>query len=787
MQQAPAEESRLPPEKRARDLLRRMSLEEKLAQLGSLWCNKLLDGRRFSRAKAESLLKYGIGQLTRPAGATNLLPEETAEFVNSVQRFLVEETRLGIPALVHEECLAGVLSRRATLFPQPIALASTWMPDLAREMATRIKESLLALGVRQGLAPVVDVARDPRWGRVEETFGEDPYLVAMFGTAYVQGLQGGDLRTGVVATLKHLAGYGASEGGLNCAPAHIPERELRDIFLFPFECAIHTGGALSVMHSYGELDGVPCAASHWLLTQVLRGEWGFQGTVVSDYFGVEMLHSHHRLAHNKAEAARLALEAGVDVELPETDCFGGPLRDLVDQGLIPIRLIDQAVLRTLWLKFALGLFEEPYVDLEKTRKIFSVAGGGEARQLAVQIAQKSIVLLKNDGLLPLKRDLTSIAVIGPHADEPRNYLGDYHFPAHFNPISGQADEASQVGDADQREACEELRITTLLAAIRARVSPATRVLHARGCDLAGKSNDEFAEAIQKAKEADVAVVAVGDRSGLTPECTSGETRDSASLQLPGPQEELVQAVANTGTPVVLVLFSGRPYVLTSLVERVGAALAAWLPGEAGGEAVADVLFGQVTPGGKLPISFPRSSGQLPVYYSHKPSGGRSHFWGQYVDSPTDPLFPFGHGLSYTRFTYSDLRVEPDEVPPTGTVSIHLKITNSGDWEGDEVVQLYVGRAHGSVTRPVKELKGFCRLSLRPGEKKLVAFVLPMEALAYHDRDMRLVVEPGEYRVMVGSSSADIRLIGSFRITGARQLDSRERRYSQVCVEEERPR
>jgi beta-glucosidase len=761
-----------------------MALEEKLAQLGSVWSYRLLEGERFSRAKAEELLKHGIGQLTRPAGATGLPPEGTAEFVNSVQRFLVEETRLGIPALVHEECLSGALARGSTLFPQPIALASTWMPDLAREMAERIREELLALGARQGLAPVVDVARDPRWGRVEETFGEDPYLIATMGTAYVQGLQGDDLRYGVVATLKHLAGYGASEGGLNCAPAHIPERELREVYLFPFECAIRAGGALSVMHSYGEIDGVPCAASRWLLTQILRDEWGFPGVVVSDYSGVEMLCSHHHLARDKAEAAQLALQAGVDVELPEVDCFAGPLRELVEQGLVSEGLIDQAMSRILQLKFAAGLFEQPYVDLEKTRKVFSITGRAEGRRLAMRIAEKSVVLLKNEGLLPLKGDLRAIAVIGPHADEPRNYLGDYHFPAHIEQFSGGSGGVPKGKGVKPQKAVEELKITTVLAAVKAQVSSTTRVLHAQGCDVVGSSKEWFAEAVQMAEEADVAVVVVGDRSGMTQECTSGETRDLAGLRLPGVQEELVRAVARTGTPVVLVLCVGRPYVLTQVIDQVGAALVAWLSGEAGGEAIAEVLFGKIAPGGKLPISFPRSAGQLPVYYARKPSGGRPYFWGSYVDEVPEPLFPFGHGLSYTSFDYSDLKIEPREVAPAGTVRMTLKAMNSGDREGDEVVQLYLGRERGSVTRPVKELKGFCRLSLRPGEEKRIRFEIPVDALAYYDQDMHLVVEPGEYRAMVGSSSADIRLTGGFQVVGdPRPICGKREYFSYGKVEE----
>jgi len=758
-------------------------IEEKLAQLGSLWSHELLEGRRFSEAKAERLLKHGIGQLTRPAGTTGLSPKEVAEFVNSVQWFLVEETRLGIPALVHEECLSGVLSRDATLFPQSIALASTWMPELAQEMAALLREQLLALGVRQGLAPVLDVARDPRWGRTEETFGEDPYLVASMGTAYVHGLQGDDLPRGVVATLKHFVGYGAAEGGLNCAPAHIPERELREVYLFPFECAIREGGALSVMNSYSELDGVPCAASRRLFTEILRGEWGFSGIVVSDYSAVEMLYSYHRLAQDKGEAAHLALEAGIDVEFPKIDCFGAPLRELLEQEIISESLIDAAVFRVLHVKFLLGLFERPYVNLEETRRVFSSARPSQAKTLAERIAEKSIVLLKNEGILPLGKDIRAVAVVGPSADEPRNYFGDYHFPAHMELFTMGLPNIPRIEGLDPKASRGVLQIPTVLKAVEKRAAPGTRVLCAKGCEVTGTSRQGFIEAVQATREADVALVVVGDRSGLTPDCTSGETRDAADLRLPGVQEELVQEVAKTGVPVVLVLLAGRPYVLTDIIDEVKAALVAWLPGEAGGEAIARVLFGEVTPGGKLPISFPCSPGQIPVYYAHKPSGGRSHWWGGYVDEAAEPLFPFGHGLSYTDFEYSDLEIEPAEVPPAGMVWISVKVRNVGEREGDEVVQLYICREHGSVTRPVRELKGFRRLTLKPGEERQLAFELPTDTLAYWDRKMELAVEPGEYRVMVGSSSEDIRLTATFHLIGENRIVRRKRGYfSRVRVE-----
>lgn len=776
------QDPKAPPEVRARDLLGRMTPEEKLAQLGSVWSYELLEHGTFSQEKARQLLKNGIGQITRPGGATGLDPERVADFVNSAQRFLMEETRLGIPAIVHEECLAGLLTRGATFFPQPIAVASTWSPKLVETMATYIREQMKALGIHQGLAPVLDVARDPRWGRTEETFGEDPYLVACMGTAYVRGLQG-EISPQLVATVKHFAGYSASEGGLNCAPSRIPERELREVFLFPFECAIREGGALSVMNSYSELDGIPCAASKKLLSQILRQEWGFQGIVVSDYFAIEMLHSHHRLARDKGEAARLALEAGIDVELPKTECYGAHLLELVNQGVLPEALLDAAVLRVLKLKFLLGLFERPFAKPEEAKRLFSFPASSEGRKIAREIARKSIVLLKNEGVLPLRNDLEAIAVIGPNAGSVRNLLGDYHYPAHLELFATRLTEGmpevSQIEGLTLEKLNQTLdshEIPSVLEAIKKRVGSTTKVLYAKGCDVTGGSRKGFDEAIQVAREANVAVLVVGDRSGLTQDCTSGETRDLASLKLPGVQEDLVLALAETGTPTVLVLICGRPYSLVNIVDKVGAVVVAWLPGEAGGEAVAEVLFGDVSPGGKLPISFPRGPGQLPIHYSKKPSGGRSHFWGSYVDELTEPLFPFGHGLSYTVFHYSDLMIEPKKIPPMGEVRVTLAVKNIGDREGEEVVQLYCGREFVSVTRPIKELKGFVRINLQPGEKKLVCFKVPMDVLAFYDEEMNLVVEPGEVKVMVGSSSEDIRLTGKFTIVGERRRLFGARRY-----------
>jgi beta-glucosidase len=756
-----------PVAERVQDLLERMTLDEKIAQLGSAWVYELLDDGTFSPTKARALMEHGIGQITRIGGASSLRPEDSARLANTIQRYLVEQTRLGIPAIVHEEACSGYMARGATCFPQIIGLASTWEPELAQAMGEVIRMQMQAVGAHQALAPVLDVTREPRWGRVEETFGEDPYLVACAGTAFVQGLQTDQVERGVLATGKHFLGYGASEGGLNWAPVHMPERELREVFLLPFEAAIKTAGLASIMNAYHELDGVPCGASRWLLTDLLRGELGFDGLVVSDYFTVHMLDEYHHIAGTKAEAVRLALEAGIDMELPNTDYYGPPLRDGVDSGVISQALIDQVVGRVLTMKFRLGLFEHPFVAPERAEAIFNTPA---QRELARQIARKSIVLLKNMGeLLPLRKDIGSIAVIGPNADNVRHHMGDYSYPSHIETLLELLEQPGQLPQAlpDKIELVDtSAEMVSVLAAIKAAVGPQTILRYAKGSDVLGESQDGFAEAVAAARASEVAIVVVGDKSGLTDSCSTGESRDRAELGLPGVQEQLVRAVAATGTPVVVVLMNGRPLAIPWIAEHIPALLEVWLPGEEGGPALADILFGDVNPAGRLPISFPRAVGQLPVYYNHKPSGGRSHWKGNYVELSTKPLFPFGYGLSYTSFSYSDLQLSRDEVAPTGQVTIGVTISNTGSRAGEEVVQLYVHDVQASVTRPVKELKGFKRISLAPGEARTVTFHLDIRQLGFYNQAMAYVVEPGTVEVLVGSSSQDIRARGVFTIAGA---------------------
>lgn len=765
-------------EERAEDLLSRMTIEEKVAQLGCAWITSLMDSQGFSPTLAREVAPHGIGEVTRISGATALRPAESAAIANDLQRYMVEGTRLGIPALVHEEGTGGFLARDATVFPQAIGLASTFDPELVEEVATVIREQLLAVGARHCLAPVLDVARDPRWGRVEETFGEDPVLAGVLGTAYVRGLQGEDLAGGVLATGKHFLGHALPEGGRNHAPVQLGPRELRDVHAEPFAMAISGARLGSVMNSYSSVDGLPPAGSRAILTDLLREELGFEGVVVADYFAVSFLISHHRVAADKRAAARLALHAGLDIELPETSCFGEPLMDAIGAGEVSMELIDTAVRRVLSAKLALGLFEHPFVDAGRSAVVFDTP---EQRALARRAAEESIVLLRNDGVLPLRPGLRRIAVIGPGADDPRLLQGDYHYPSHHRlpAESGakaagggpSADAAAHDGEA-AGPAVEDIDSllppvtgewqpgayytphVTPLAGIKALAGPGTSVEHAAGCAVTGDDRSGFEEAVRAASGAEVAVVVVAGRSGLSLASTVGEARDATSLALTGVQEELVEAVAATGTPTVVVVLSGRVHALERVGAVASALVQAWPLGEEGGSALADVLFGVVSPSGRLPVSLPRRVGQVPRYLGHRAGGSTAMFYGEYVDSPTSPLFPFGHGLGYTSFGYGPIRVEAsDTLTP---VSVGVDLSNTGERTGDEVVQLYVTDLVASVARPERQLVGFTRVRLAPGESCRVEFSVHPSRLGFFDERLRRVTEPGEFRFDVGASSADLR-------------------------------
>lgn len=756
-------------------LLSKMTLDEKLAQLGSRWMFELQTKGELDFAKVEENLGHGIGQITRLAGASTLDPVAAAKSANALQRFLVEKTRLGIPAIIHEECCSGAEVLGGSAYPQMIGLASTFQPELAEQMTTTIREQLRAIGAQQGLAPVLDISRDPRWGRVEETFGEDPALVSHFGMAYIRGLQGQDLAEGVIATGKHFVGHSISQGGLNCGPVHIGPRDLWDVYLTPFQAAIRDAGLASVMNAYPELDGEVVAASRRILTDLLRESLGFDGLVVADYQAVVMIHNYHHAAADKSRAAVMALQAGIDVELPTVECYGDALKAALEAGEINLEYVDAAVSRHLQKKFEVGLFEKTYVDEGRAYEVFETSG---QRELARQLARKSMVLLKNDGLLPLKKTVGALAVIGPNAHDWRNQLGDYSYAAMTDYMQKVVSERSSfVGIESATLAKYGVEVITALDGIRGMVGPKTKILYARGCDNLGEDRSGFNEAVKAAQAADIVLLVLGDRSGLTLDCTTGETRDSVDLHLPGLQEELARAVLATGKPVVVVLISGRPYAFPWLDEKANAILEAWLPGEEGGTAIAEVLFGDVNPGGKLPITFPRHVGQVPVFYSYKPSGMRSNWYVDYVSEKVAPLYPFGHGLSYTNFDYSDLSMDRAQATIDESLDITFKIMNCGAVTGDEVVQLYIRDVFAATPRPVKELKGYLRLSLEPGESRQVTFQLPVNQLAFYDEDLDLVLESGEIEVMLGSSSEDIRLRGKFEIVGDRKMPVQERVFT----------
>jgi beta-glucosidase len=755
-------------EERVQDLLARMTVEEKIAQLTSVWLNvdpesgavapnqNLFQGK-FDPAEA---MRHGIGQITRPFGSRPVDPAAGAGAVNELQRRLVEETRLGIPAICHEECLSGFMAQGATSFPSPLNYAATWDPDLIERVGAVIGRQMRSVGAHQGLAPVADVARDARWGRIEETLGEDPYLVGRMVTHYVRGLQGPDVRRGVAATLKHFAGYSFSEGGRNFAPAHVGRREFIDVFLLPFEMAVREGGALSVMNAYQDIDGEPPAASHWLLTEVLREEWGFDGIVVADYGAITFLHQLHRVAPGRTEAAALALKAGLDVELPNPVEFPEGLKDALAQGLIDMADLDRAVSRVLGLKFKMGLFESPYVDPSAVE-----LNRAEDQALAAEVARKSMVLLANNGLLPLPASIKRLAVLGPNAHDRLALFGNYSFENHV--------VSTHYPDAADRV----VTAPTVLEVLRRRL-PGAEIRYGAGCRIMDPGTEGVEAAAALARGADAAVVVVGDRAGHFRQGTVGEGTDAVSLSLPGGQAALLDAVLDTGTPTVVVLLNGRPFALPDVAERAAAVLEAWFPGQAGAEAIVDVLFGRLNPGGKTALTFSRGAGVQPAYYNHKfLSGGLPRL------PEFKPVFPFGHGLSYTRFDYSDLALSAAEVPVEGEIEVSLAVKNVGERGGEEVVQLYVQDLCASVTRPVKELKGFVRLGLEPGRAARVRFTLPADLFAFTGPSFEKIVEPGLMRVMIGASSEDIRLQGEFALVGPMRPAGRNRALSsRVAVE-----
>lgn len=749
---------------RVDDLLSRMTLEEKAAQLIAVPATEVVENGEFSPDAAEALLADGVGHITRVGGMCAVEPATAAAIANDVQAFLRSETRLGLPAICHEECLSGYMGPAGTTYPQSIGMASTWEPDLVEEITGEIRRQLEAIGCHHALSPVLDVSRDARYGRTEETYGEDPYLVAALGASYVSGLQGDDPSEGVSATVKHYVGHGKPEAGRSRASTDIGPRELREQHLFPFEVAVRVAGVESVMNAYNDVDGIPCASSRELLTEILRDEWGFDGVVVSDYFSIQELRVVHAAVETDQEAGVEALEAGLDVELPEEACYGDALVDAVREGELAEATVDRAVRRVLRQKIRKGLLEETAVDSDATAAAF---GTDRQRSLAREAAWRSQVVLKNDnGLLPLE-DVDSFAVVGPKAESTRGLLGDYAWPAH---------------KPDQDVL---LDITSPLEGVREAVEDDASVAYEHGCTLTGPSTDEIGAAVDAASDADVALAFVGGKSGMgfgedptapsasrTDVVTSGEAASRSDLALPGVQGELLEALAETDTPVVPVVISGRPLTLADVAETFPALVYSWLPGQEGGRGIADVLFGRENPCGRLPVSLPRSVGHVPTYYNRKPISGPD----DYIFSEGSAVYPFGHGLSYTSFEYGDVDVSPETLPPSGEVTIETTVTNVGDRAGREVVQLYVSDPVASRTRPPKELKGFETVALEPGETKRVEFRLSVHQLAFHDEDVDLIVEPGEFEVRVGHSAADVRSSATFEVEGRTRKVPSERRY-----------
>lgn len=735
---------RLPVEKRVADLLSRMTLEEKIAQLTCLWSNRPQEKAQkdfsndrgdFSPEKASQVMKHGLGQIARQRERKG--PREGAIFANAVQKWLIENTRLGIPAILHDEILHGHMAKGSTSFPQPIALASTWDPDFISKVFTAGALETRARGSHQVLGPNLDIAREPRWGRTEETYGEDPYLVSRMGVAIVKALQGPGpniLGDHIIATAKHFAAHGQPEGGTNIAPANFSERVLREYFLPSFKAAVTEGGIMSVMASYNEIDGVPSHASKWLLEKVLRQEWGFQGHVVSDYYGIPQLQDLHRVANSKEEAARIALEAGVDIELPDPDSFPLVLK-LAREGKVSEGSIDKAVARNLRAKFLLGLFENPYVDPDRAVR---VTNSPEHREIAAEAARRSIVLLKNENnLLPLDRSkLRSIAVIGPNAD--RAHLGGY------------SDDPG--------------RGVSVRQGITEKVGNQIKVTYAEGCKITQEGGDWFAdssslsnaaddekliaEAVEVARAADVALLVLGGNEDTNKEAwADNHLGDRDSLDLVGRQNHLVKAVLETGKPTIVMLINSGPLSINYIAEKVPAILEGFYLGQETGVGVADVLFGDYNPAGKLAVTFPRSAGQLPAFYNRKPTARRG-----YLFTSKEPLFPFGFGLSYTTFDYSNVTVNPAQIRPKDQTKVTVTVTNTGKRAGDEIVQLYIRDLVSSVTRPVMELKDFRRISLAPGEKKIVEFTITPDKLSFLNLNMETVVEPGWFDILVGTSS-----------------------------------
>jgi beta-glucosidase len=789
---------------RADELLRRMTIEEKAMQLSSVFPLSLFDTKGPNRRQLSELLNNGIGHVSALGLIGHKTPEQLAKSVNAIQRYLVTETRLKIPAIFHNEAMSGVVAPHFTTFPTPVGLAATWDPAAVEEMADIIRHQMRAVGLLQALAPVMDVARDARWGRVSETYGEDPYLVTAMSVAYTRGLQGNDLTKGVLATAKHFLGYAMTEGGQNMAATAVLPRELYDVHARPFEAAFRLAGLAAVMPSYSEFDGVPISASYEILTRLLRDRMGFTGTAVSDYVAVGFLQSRQRVAESAEQAGTLALAAGLDVETPTVFGYGHVLAKAVRSGKVPEPLLDRSVRRVLRDKFALGLFDNPYVAEDPVEIRLAAAEGGDLSQ---RLAAESVTLLKNEiGLLPLSRDTAKIAIVGPHADDVEAGFTTYMYPAALKMMQARANggdiamagvdlgagappdalaavaaELASVFKADRKRYLESRYSARSLGdAIRALV-PDAEVTTVAGTGVIPKEPTDILAAVAAARIADVVILAVGGRSAWSDARTEGEGSDTANKDLPPQQVALINAVTALGKPTIAVLSMGGPYTLGSVIDKLPTVITAYYGGPHQGTALADAIFGITNPGGKLPFTIPRHVGQVPIHHAQKWGSGyrrtKKDIHRGYLDIPSTPLFAFGHGLSYTTFEYGPLALEDDIVDVGEEAKLSLTITNSGKRRGTEVVQLYAADTATGVTLPAQQLVGFARVHLDPGRSKTVRFNLPLSVLAYTGVSGELVFEPGPVELSAGSSSSDLRSTAKLMVIGkARTIKGEERAF-----------
>lgn len=812
-------------QERVEDLLGRMTLKEKVAQL---YCANSYGGKTVNDSKEEKL-KDGIGTISYLNDSLTGNNGKDIETLKSIQKYLIEETRLGIPALVHSEGIAGAQIPGATTFPQSLNVASTWEPALAEKMGAVVKKQLMAYGIKAVHSPLFDLGRDPRWGRIGETYGEDPYLVAQMGTSYVKGIQGDNE---VMATAKHFVGYGNAEGGRNGGEQQIAERKLLDTYCFPFEAAIHEGNIIGIMNSYGILNDQAVSTSKWLLTDILRDKLGFNGLVVSDYGSISHANARYRVAKSPKETAILSLKAGMDVEQPSDYCYQH-LVEAVESGEIEEFYIDRSVRRVLETKFKLGLFENPY----ESGNFYEEINKTEYKELSEEIAEKSIVMLKNqDNMLPLKKNF-KIAVIGPGADNKTNLFGGYSAVGSSSTTSSDFDKSQEdnlvkmayagaitehketfrqygiIFDDEPSPEQKEIIMAMIKQNISSSISAPDKeyktseeflekyypncksvkevlekefgkenIIYAKGCDIR-ESIDGGIEEVKKAvEEADIVITVLGGKeSMIDPEATCGENRDNINIGLEKPQLEMMEEVFKLNKPVVSVIVDARPLSIPLISEKSNAVLYSWIPAQSGAQAIIDTLIGKNNPSGKLPVTIIKEKGQIPMYNSRLPFYAEINGWSEYIDDDKNsPLFPFGYGLSYTEYEYSDLNFD-STVKPDGKLNVNFKIKNVGKYDGDEVVQIYIRDRISSIVRPVKQLVGFARVGLKVDETKEVTFEIDMRQLAFHDLNMEQIVEPGEMEVFVGTSSQDIRLNSMFEIVGEKLLVERKVFSSKVTI------